>query len=79
LNLYKTISGDMIQEKLAEMTAEVAANDKIDVHLQSELTSVDGFVGNFTSTIKSAEGKPAIEYGVSVVATGAQPFDAHRI
>jgi hypothetical protein len=56
-----------------EMTAEVQQNDKITFTCKAS-SPVDGFVGNFASTIR-AEGESTIEHGVAVIATGAQPLE----
>ena len=73
-NLYKTISGDLVQEKLGELIDDVAQNSRITVHLNTELTDVEGFVGNFKSTLKSGDDHTEINCGVAVVATGGQAF-----
>ncbi|MBU4316238.1 MAG: FAD-dependent oxidoreductase [Proteobacteria bacterium] len=74
LNLYKTWKGDMIQERLADMVSQVKAEEKIHLHLNTTLSKVEGFVGNFKSTL-SADGKDQIlEHGVAVVATGAHEY-----
>lgn len=80
LNLYKTISGDNVQEKLTDLISTVQEEEKIQVHLNTELSNVDGFVGNFKSTLTSGETTSELEYGVAVVATGAaalKPTEYH--
>ncbi len=80
LNLFKTISGDDIQAKLTELISEINGEDNIQVHLNTELTNVDGFVGNFKSTLTSGDDSMELEYGVAVVATGAaalKPTEYH--
>ncbi len=70
LNLYKTISGDLVQEKLAEMVADVEQNSHIQIHLNTELTGVEGFVGNFKSTLSANGDSQIVEHGIAVIATG---------
>ncbi|HHE73869.1 MAG TPA: 4Fe-4S dicluster domain-containing protein, partial [Desulfobacteraceae bacterium] len=80
LNLFKTISGDSVQEKLSELISDINGNDNVRVHLNTELSSVDGFVGNFKSTLTSGDATTDLEYGVAVVATGAaalKPTEYH--
>ena len=73
-NLYHTPKGEDIQVKLGEMVSEVEKNKRIQVHLNTELTAVDGFVGSFKSTL-SADGKDEmLEHGVAIMATGATPY-----
>jgi heterodisulfide reductase subunit A len=73
LNLYRTWKGELIQNRLAELVAKVKAEPKVTVHLGTELTAVEGFVGNFKTTLKNDSGEEAIEieHGVTLMATGA--------
>jgi heterodisulfide reductase subunit A len=73
-HLYKTISGELVQAKLAELIADVEQNSNIHVHLNTELTAVEGFVGNFKSTLRTNGKKQEIAHGVAVIATGGTPF-----
>ena len=74
LNLYQTPSGEDIQQKLAELIDTVQKNDKITVHLNTTIDHVDGFVGNFTSTLASNGDKQDLAHGIAVMATGASPL-----
>ena len=70
-NINRTAAGDSVQQKLAELIAEIQKNEKIHVHLETEITQVDGFVGNFESTLASNGKQEILEHGVAVMATGA--------
>ena len=70
LNLYKTVAGDDIQAKLSGLIADVNQNDNIQVHLNTELKNVEGFVGSFKSTLAVDSTESELEHGVAVVATG---------
>ena len=70
-NINRTAAGDSVQQKLAELIAEIQKNEKIRVHLETEITHVDGFVGNFESTLASNGEQGILEHGVVVMATGA--------
>ncbi len=70
-NLFKTFLEEDIQQKLAELVTSVKGNDKIHVHLNTTLDDVEGFVGNFKSTLLSNDTPEIIEHGVAIVATGA--------
>jgi len=74
LKLFKTASGDDVQKKLADLTADVQSFDNIEVHLNTEIQNVDGFVGNFNTTLASGENTETLEHGVAIVATGASPY-----
>jgi len=70
-NLYQTWKGENVQDHLTELIQEVQSNPKIDVCLNTELKQVEGFVGNFKSTIQTDGKERVLEHGVAIVATGA--------
>lgn len=52
---------------------------QLKLYLSSELVALEGFPGNFTATIKQADGTTIEEeVGSIIVATGFSPFDARR-
>jgi len=73
-NLFHTAKGESIPEKLAEMVKDIESNDRIKLHLNTELSNVDGFVGNFVSTLSSNGNEETLDHGIAVVATGASPY-----
>ena len=74
LNLYHTAQGEDIQQNLSELIRSVEQNDNVKIHLNTKLTNVDGFVGNFTSTLSSNGNAEELEHGIAVLATGAAPY-----
>ena len=74
LNLYRTWKGDDVQQKLSELIRSVETDSHIDVHLSSELTHVEGFVGNFKTTLDKGGDTQVVEHGVAVLSTGAKEF-----
>jgi heterodisulfide reductase subunit A len=73
-HIYRTASGDRVSEKLADLINEVEKNEKIHVHLETEIKQVDGFVGNFETTLGVNGNEDILEHGVAVMATGASPY-----
>jgi heterodisulfide reductase subunit A len=73
-NIYRTASGDSVPEKLADLINEVEKNKKIHVHVETEIKQVDGFVGNFETTLAVNGNENILEHGVTVMATGASPY-----
>jgi heterodisulfide reductase subunit A len=69
--LCKTWKGEDVQPKLKELIKSVESESKIDVHLETELKSVEGFVGSFKTTLVSHGEEEVIDHGVTVIATGA--------
>jgi len=74
LNLYKTIKGEDIQEKVSGLIAEIEKDKNIHVHLNTQLTTVEGFVGNFKSTLSTSGKEIVLEHGVAIMATGASSY-----
>ena len=71
-HLFKTWQDEDIQANLKAMIREVQNDPNIVVHLDSKITDVKGFVGNFETTIEHGSEQEQITHGVAVVATGAK-------
>ena len=74
--IHKTLRND-VQGMLAEMVARVYAEPRITVYTKATLKQVDGFVGNFRSTVQIAANghgpqELILEHGVIILATGAE-------
>ena len=74
LNLFRTWKGEDVQENLAGLIRSVDADDNIEVHVDTELGAVEGFVGNFRTTLVSQTREEVVEHGIAVIATGATEF-----
>ncbi len=72
--LYKTWKEEDIQAGLKGLIAEVENEPNIRLHLESRITEVQGFVGNFNTTISNGDQEQTITHGVTVVATGAREY-----
>jgi heterodisulfide reductase subunit A-like polyferredoxin len=71
------LEGDDPQEHLKQTIARVTGHPRIKVHLGTKVAGVEGFFGNFTTTVQSAGdgGKEEkIKHGAIVVATGAEEY-----
>jgi len=71
LNLFRTWKGEDIQEDLTDLIRDVKQHGNIELYLDTELDKVEGFVGNFKTTLSFHGEKEVIEHGVTVIATGA--------
>jgi heterodisulfide reductase subunit A len=71
-----TVEGDDVRKRLGELAARVTAHPRIKVFTGAEIQSIDGFVGNFQTTLqlsdKSDGADVQLKHGVVIVATGAQ-------
>jgi len=74
-NLRATWDGEDIQRGLDRLVREVESNQHIDVYLGTEIKQVDGFVGNFKTTIEIAGEEKILEHGAAILATGASEFN----
>ncbi len=70
-NLYQTWQGEDIQSHLSAMIKSVEDNTLIDIHLNTEITNVDGFVGNFETHINKNGGTETLKHGITIICTGA--------
>jgi len=73
---------DSARDLLTERITRVMEHQNIDVLLGAEVESLEGFVGNFTATVRGQNGSPfrrSVEVGNVIVATGYKEFDASRI
>ena len=74
------------RDLLTERITRIMTNKKVQVYLESKVTELTGFIGNFKATIQSLDGKLVkenkpveVEIGNVVVCTGYKEFDASRI
>ena len=74
-NLKHTWSGEHIPTALGRLIEQVTDNEKINIHQNAQVTAVEGFVGNFRSTITGLnKSKIVVDHGAGIVATGAEPY-----
>jgi len=59
------------QEQLKSLVKEVMENDKIHVYLNSDVSDIKGYIGNFKTTLNNNGSKKEIEHGIVIIATGA--------
>jgi heterodisulfide reductase subunit A len=75
LNLKHTWSGQHVPSQVAKLVDKLIWNDKIIIHKESTVTGVEGFVGNFRSTLTSRSGETkVVEHGAGIVATGGEAY-----
>ena len=70
-NIDTTADSASVHGKLSELFEAMEADTKIQIHLKTALTGVDGFVGNFKSTISTNGQEETLDHGVAILATGA--------
>ncbi|OCC15202.1 CoB--CoM heterodisulfide reductase, subunit A [Dissulfuribacter thermophilus] len=72
--LHQTWTNEDIQGYLQKLIQKVFDHPKINVHLESKVIDVDGYVGNYSTTIYSRGKKKTIEHGIGIIAIGGQRF-----
>ncbi len=79
LNLKHTWSGEHVPTQVAKLVDRVVWNERITVHREATVTAVEGFVGNFRSTVTGRDGaSQVIEHGAGVVAIGGESYIPHE-
>ncbi len=72
--LHETWRRENIGRYLDRLIEKVNADANIETLLESEIEQVDGFVGNFKTTVKCGEDARELDHGVTIVATGANEY-----
>ena len=74
-SVFVSINGRDPQKIRERLVGQVNSDDLISVHLNSQVSEVSGFKGNFCSTIENHNGdQTTISHGVIILATGAQEY-----
>lgn len=64
---------------LGPLIESVLEHKNIDVHLESELIDVKGFIGNFTATLRTDSKNEEIKTGTIIVSTGAAELKPEKM
>jgi len=70
-NVRANLEGDDVQVFLADVLQKVQNNPAITVHLGTTVDKIDGFVGNFETTLVSGE---SISHGAMLIASGGVEY-----
>ncbi|MCW4027574.1 MAG: CoB--CoM heterodisulfide reductase iron-sulfur subunit A family protein, partial [Candidatus Bathyarchaeota archaeon] len=71
---YYLLGSEDPQERLSSIIREISENEKVHVYLDAELADIDGYVGNFRTTLNCDGDRKEIEHGIVIVATGAVEY-----
>ena len=72
LKLNENWQAERVGPFLDNLIKEITATEDIELFLNTRVEAVDGFVGNFKTTIQSPGEKRVLEHGVTVIACGAE-------
>jgi heterodisulfide reductase subunit A-like polyferredoxin len=71
-HIYSTIEGNDPQQLLRDSVSEVLQHPRIQVFTNTELKSLNGYVGNFKSVLATGGMEKEVDHGVVIVAVGAK-------
>jgi heterodisulfide reductase subunit A len=74
LKLNYTWNGEAVGPYVAAVVQKVTNHPRITVRLGSEVANVEGFVGNFKSTVSTQGRETVVEHGTAIIATGGHSF-----
>jgi heterodisulfide reductase subunit A len=73
-HIHYMLGSEDPQERLRSIIKEVTENEKIHVHLDAEVADIEGYVGNFKTTLTHSSDRKVINHGITIVATGAVEY-----
>ena len=74
--IFSTLENDDVQKFIKELIEKITNHSLINVFLDAEITSTNGYIGNFTTKIiYTKEGvETSFDHGIIIVATGAKEY-----
>jgi len=73
-HIHSLLGSEDPQERLRSIIKEVTENKKIHVYLNSEISDIEGYIGNFKTTLNCGGERKEVNHGVVIVATGALEY-----
>jgi heterodisulfide reductase subunit A-like polyferredoxin len=73
--LHYTLEGVDTRSHLAGLLDRVGKSPLIRVFTGAEITKLEGFIGNYKTTVRTKAGEELFEHGVVIVATGAYELE----
>jgi len=75
-HIYHTLEGGNVQDFLSDLIKNIKSNKFIHVFTEAEIENIDGYIGNFKTTLIHGpdKSKEEFEHGVVIVATGAKEY-----
>ena len=73
--LHYTLEGLDAKAHLAKLLKKINDNELIHVHAGAVIEKIEGFIGNYKTTIRNKAGEAKFEHGVVIVATGAYELE----
>ncbi|MEE8553227.1 MAG: FAD-dependent oxidoreductase, partial [Desulfobacterales bacterium] len=70
-HLHETWREEDVQQHLAGLIEGAQSDSNIEIFMNSQIKQVEGFVGNFKTTIQNNGKSSVLEHGVTIIASGA--------
>ena len=74
LNLNETWQAEPVGPFLDKLVNDVKSDENIEIFLNAKIDNVDGFIGNFKTTLQTNGDSQVLEHGVTLIASGAEEF-----
>jgi len=71
-SIYWTVENDDVQKYLKALVNKIEIHPHIKVYKKAHVENVEGYVGNYKTTIKNGNASLEIEHGAVIVTTGAE-------
>ncbi len=75
LNINSTLEHEDIDSFIADLIKRIDSHPNLELHLNTEVTNVTGYVGSFQVNLSGNGGEVSVPCGAIIVATGALPSD----
>jgi heterodisulfide reductase subunit A len=72
--IHYTLEGMDVQAYLRDLIRKVYQHPSLHVSTDATITEASGYVGNFTTKVRSGERVKEIHHGVTIIATGAEEY-----
>jgi heterodisulfide reductase subunit A len=73
--IYHTLEGQDVQSFVHDLVRQVYQNPLVHVYSDATILEAAGYIGNFTTSVKSERGVTELKHGVTVVAVGADVYE----
>jgi heterodisulfide reductase subunit A len=73
-NIHHTLDKGDTKKLKQDLINRVQNNKRIQVFMETDIQNIEGYIGNFTTTIKSKNKSNEINHGIIIVATGAEEY-----
>lgn len=73
-HIFSTIEGADVQSFLSDIVNRVNDHPNIEVMLSSTISSIDGYIGKYYTTVSTPSGEKGFDHGIIIVATGGEEY-----